>query len=83
MSEIAAKGAPSSDSFARGIEPDDVSLREHRLCAAFAVAEKACGLKFDEGVSIRERADAIVKAARAAKLDPELYRVMWFVRKTA
>lgn len=80
MGEITA---PSSAGLARANETDDASRREQRLCAAFAVAEKACGLKFDEGVSIWERADAIVKAACAAKLDPELYRIMWFVRKTA
>ena len=80
MGEITA---PSSAGFARAHEADDASRRETRLCAAFAVAEKACGLKFDEGVSIRERADAIVKAAQGAKLDHELYRIAWFVRKTS
>jgi hypothetical protein len=83
MGEMAVKTAPSSAVLARANETDDASRREQRLCAAFAVAEKACELKFDEGVSIWERADAIVRGAKEAKLDPELYAIAWFVRKTA
>jgi hypothetical protein len=63
----------------------DRILMERRLdlfCEAFAKAERACGLRFNDSVSIREHAEAIVKAAKTSKLHPNLYELAWFVRKT-
>ncbi len=64
----------------------EMRLMEHRaarLCASFAEAARACGLKFDDGASINDCADAILKTAKRAKLDPRLYALVWFVKKTA
>jgi exonuclease I len=37
----------------------------------------------NEDGSVKDVADAIAKAAKVAKLDPQLYELAWFVRKTA
>jgi hypothetical protein len=60
---------------------DDV--RADALIAAFDRAEEACGLRFDESVSLAKRADAIIRAAKEADLDPKLYQLVWGVRKWA
>lgn len=56
--------------------------RADALLRAFAEAERKCGLRLPEGAPVLERSRAIVKAAKDAKLDPFLYAVAWFVRRT-
>jgi hypothetical protein len=63
----------------------EARLMERRLdlfCEAFARASRDCGIKFADSASVKDCADAIVKAAKASKLDPKAYQLAWFVRKT-
>jgi hypothetical protein len=68
---------------ARSREERLMEKRVTLLLRAFDDAAKACGLTFAEGASLRVCADAILKAAKEAKLDPRLYEILWFVKKTA
>ena len=74
--------------FARETAPSDAETRlaDFRLevfMRRFEEAAQACGLHVHEGGSVKDVADAIAKAAKVAKLDPRLYGLAWFVRKTA
>jgi hypothetical protein len=60
---------------------DDV--RADALIAAFAKAEGACGLCLEETLSVPKRADAILRAAKKANLDPGQYQLFWTIRKFA
>lgn len=53
------------------------------FCQAFEKAARACELRFSGDEFVVQCADQIVKAAKGARLDPQLYQLMWLVLKTA
>ncbi len=57
--------------------------RVDALIAVFAKAEAACGLRLDEALSVPQRAEAIIRAAPRANLDPGQYQLFWMIRKWA
>jgi hypothetical protein len=65
------------DHHARGNDSD----RTAALASAFKSAEAFLQLD-GNGLPLRERAQRILVAAAPAGLDPRLYQLAWFVRKT-
>jgi hypothetical protein len=53
------------------------------LCNGFIKAEIALGLNWDEPPPLKERAQRILQIAMHSPLDPQLYELAWFVRRTA
>jgi hypothetical protein len=68
--------------YARAPDPD-FETRADALISVFAKAEKACGLRLDESLSVPQRAEAIVRSAKKANLDPGQYQLFWMIRKWA
>ena len=74
--------------FARETTPDDADarlwdVRLEMFMRCFEAAARNCGVRVNDGVSVKDYADAVVRAAKGTKLDPQLYELAWFVRKTA
>jgi hypothetical protein len=68
-------GAPEGEFFE--------DARIEALMSAFSEAERACGLRFDRSMPLKERCDVILRAARRGNLDPRVYAIIKFVKKTA
>jgi hypothetical protein len=69
--------------YAHAREDTTDEMRRDAIIACLAKAEAACGLHFDETAALRERVDAIVRAAPRFGLEPRLYQVAWMIRKWA
>jgi hypothetical protein len=64
-------------------EEIDLDSLADRLVTAFKEAERVCQLSFRGPVSIPQRAEAIVRAAKKANLNSRLYELAWTIRKFA
>ena len=83
---MALKPAPAGFAAPVPMPSPDAVLMERRveiLTRSFWDASKACGIEFAADDSVAQKAAGIVKAAKEAKLDPQIYRLIWFVKKTA
>jgi hypothetical protein len=56
-------------------------MRIDLFMRTFDEAERGCGLRFAEGVTMEDRAQAIVRAAKGVNLEPRLYQFAWLVQK--
>lgn len=57
--------------------------RATALAVALRRAEADLNLTDGEGLNMLERAQRILMAAMPGRLDPQLYAIAWFVRRTA
>jgi hypothetical protein len=58
-------------------------MRAVAIQAAILKAEGHCGIASDDRATLGARAEAIVRAAHNAALEPRLYQLAWKLRKWA
>jgi coenzyme F420-reducing hydrogenase delta subunit len=72
---------PNSYALAREDTTDD--MRRDAILVCLAKAEADCHLASDEDTPLKQRVEAIVRAAPAFGLEPRLYQLAWMIRKWA